>query len=84
MPPSTSVFLFSNYTQKFYKLNLEFNTYEKVEKITISSSDFPIFIKSQSQNAKTIMLCAMGPLPPRPKESDNCKRDTIEFGHHLV
>jgi hypothetical protein len=36
------------------------------KKITTIASDLPVYIKSQKDNAETIMICAMDSLPPEP------------------
>ena len=61
------------YIDKIRELNV-------FDKITTLASDLPIFIKSESQNAKTIMVCAMDALPPTPSAPEDFNRDTIGFG----
>ena len=41
-----------------------------IELATTIASDLPIFIKSDKENAKTIMVCAMDPLPPEPNKKN--------------
>ena len=53
----------SNYREIISNLNL-------VELATTMASDLPVFIKSDKENAKTIMVCAMDPLPPEPNKKN--------------
>ena len=55
-------------------LNLKYrsiiNNTSVVGSATTMASDLPIFIKSDKKNAKTIMVCAMDPLPPVPNQKN--------------
>jgi hypothetical protein len=51
--------------------------------ITTYQTDLPIYIKSRSENAKTLMICAMDPLPKEPI-SDPERNSPIEYSTDKV